>query len=160
MYEADIWKHWLHLLFGWGVQRRWQGDRREVCHSVGANATKREMYRSPRRGEKSAGSRESLSEDTERGTSRWKRKRDDKNWEKELGTVVGEAEWEKRGWELEEDEYMKASCINGKVKSRLRINYPVSPGITNVIIWTRVLIRMCRGVEDPLNKMGARAGRV
>lgn len=59
-------------------------------------------------------------------------------------------------------EYMKASCINGKVKSRLRINYPVSPGITNVIIWTRVLIRMCRGVEDPLNKMGDRdrAGRV
>lgn len=31
-------------------------------------------------------------------------------------------------------EYMKASCINGKVKSCLRINYPVSPGITNVII--------------------------
>lgn len=57
-------------------------------------------------------------------------------------------------------EYMKASCINGKVKSRLRINYPVSPGITNVIIWTRVLIRMCRGVEDLRYKMGDRDGAV
>lgn len=31
-------------------------------------------------------------------------------------------------------EYMKASCINGKVKRCLRINCPVSLGITNVII--------------------------
>lgn len=57
-------------------------------------------------------------------------------------------------------EYMKASCINGKVKRCLRINCPISLGITNVIICTWVLIRMCRGVKDLRKKMGDRDGAV
>lgn len=65
-----------------------------------------------------------------------------------------EGGWE-RAWERKG--HMKACCINGKVKS-LRINYPIPLGITNVIIWMRVLIRMCRGVEDLWNKMGDRDG--
>lgn len=133
-------------------EARWMTRRSRGCPSFSKIYTQR--------GEGNVQGWESLSEEAKRRTSRWKWERDDQNWERELSIVVGEAEWEKRGREEAggRQEYMKASCINGKVKIRLRINYPVSPGITNVIIWTRVLIRMCRGVEDLRNKMGDRDG--
>lgn len=136
----------------------WGGDRGDVCHSLkGKKRHHSKMYS----GTRSSESWESLSEEAKRATSRWK-------WEKgwsELRKSAQCCDWRGRVRKKREgaggrQEYMKASCINGKVKSRPRINYPVSPGITNVIIWTRVLIRMCRGVEDLRNKMGDRDGAV
>lgn len=74
------------------MTRRWRG-RLSLIHSK--EVLPQQEARSERRA-KSEESRESLSEDPKRGTSRWKWKRDEENWEKELGTVVGKAEWEKK----------------------------------------------------------------
>lgn len=75
----------------------WQGDRGDVCHSLKGNAAARCTV--ALREERNVESVESLSEEAKRRTSRWKWKKDDENWEKELSIVVGEAEWEKKGRE-------------------------------------------------------------
>lgn len=126
----------------------WQGDGGDVCHSFrGKNAT-------AARCTVAGGEDESVHRAGHYYPRRLREKRADGNGtEKELGFAV----WEEGG---KKDKSMETRCINGKVKSRPWINYPLSSGITNVIIWTRVLIRMCRGVKDLQNKMGDRDGAV
>lgn len=138
----------------------WQGDGEDVCHSFKGNpsaATRRGTHR----GQRNIECWESLSEKARREWADGNRKEMIRA-EKKSSALWLERQSEKRegGWERawERIEHMKACCINGKVRSGPRINYPLSLGITNVIIWKRVLVRVCRGVEDLRNKTEDRDG--
>lgn len=95
----------------------WQGDREDVCHSFKGNTTAARCTVALREEEEKKKKRKEREEEGEREReregnhylrkSRWKWTREDENWEKELGIVVGEAECEKKREgrrEPEEDE--------------------------------------------------------